>query len=266
LGEIAAVAAAASWDERRVAGSARGFARLRRPGPRLDARRALLPRTGSGCRRCRSALPADQPGGPGDHRHFDYLSPNSLLLNGQQDTLDRFADLMHEWLPQRLHLRKNEHRWPPLHSPLMWQRNIPNRAAVLMQTTPFELRPPVPPVLSLVTGAFSYNDVNARQLLADWVDHPQRLWDAVYETLAQGSSCGACRAGAEFGAGDFQPAGRECRELLAERSLSESVGGPFRGRCGALVGEAAAACSAVLRAPLVQQVMLEDWLLEQELE
>ncbi len=54
-----------------------------------------------------------------------YLSPNSLLLSGQGQTMDRFADLMSEWLPQRLYLRKNDYRWPPLHTPIMWQRRFP---------------------------------------------------------------------------------------------------------------------------------------------
>ena len=125
-------------------------------------------------------------GGQGTIGISAYLSPNSLLLNGQGTTIDHFQDLMSEWLPQRLHLRKNDYRWPPLHTPIMWQRAIPNRAAVMMQTLPGPLRSPLPPVLSMVTGKASYTDLNARDLLAQWIDHPQRLWDVVYETLAQG--------------------------------------------------------------------------------
>ena len=52
------------------------------------------------------------------------------------DTLDRFAELARGLTKERLHLRKNEHRWPPLHTPIMWERNIPNRAARLMHTLP----------------------------------------------------------------------------------------------------------------------------------
>ena len=115
-----------------------------------------------------------------------YLSPNSLLLNGQGNTIDRFADLMSEWLPQRLHLRKNDYHWPPLHTPIMWQRAIPNRCAVMMHTVPGAMHSPTPPVLSMVTGKASYNELNCRDLMAQWIDHPQRLWDVVYETLSQG--------------------------------------------------------------------------------
>ena len=44
----------------------------------------------------------------------------------------------------------------------------------------------MPPVFSLVTGKVNYNEYNVREILIEWIDHPQRLWDAVYETLASG--------------------------------------------------------------------------------
>ncbi|MEO8498406.1 MAG: ACP S-malonyltransferase, partial [Planctomycetota bacterium] len=110
------------------------------------------------------------------------LSPNSILLMGQGDTLDRFQIAMRQF-PDRLTLRKNDAKFPPLHTPIVWQRNVCDRAAVLMQTLPGGLCAPVPKVLSLVTGKCSYTDVNARQILQDWTDHPQLLWDAVYEIL-----------------------------------------------------------------------------------
>ncbi len=43
-----------------------------------------------------------------------------------------------------------------------------------------------PRIFSLVTGDYGYTATNARELLYRWIDHPQRLWDAVYETLASG--------------------------------------------------------------------------------
>jgi len=71
-----------------------------------------------------------------------YLSPNSLILMGQNGTLGSFEALMHDVFPQQVYLRRNQHRWPPLHTSIMWQRNIPNRSALLMQTTPGGLRAP----------------------------------------------------------------------------------------------------------------------------
>src|SRR5688572_20719180 len=43
-----------------------------------------------------------------------YLSPNALLLLGQEDTLDQFKAAMRDVLPAQTHLRKNPRRWPPL--------------------------------------------------------------------------------------------------------------------------------------------------------
>jgi [acyl-carrier-protein] S-malonyltransferase len=192
-----------------------------------------------------------------------YLSPNSLLLHGQGNTIDRFAELMPEWLPQRLHLRKNENLWPPLHTPIVWQRNIPNRASVLMHTIGGGMKAPVPPILSMVTGKLSYDDVNFRQLMAEWIDHPQRLWDAIYETLAQGIEV-VVHVGPEpnLGPATFTRLAENVRGLLSDRSIaglrmraiSQAVRRPWLAR---LLPHR----SALLRAPLVEQIVLEDWLL-----
>ena len=53
-----------------------------------------------------------------------YLAPNSLLLIGQGETLDRFIALIPGQFPERLYLRKNHHRWPPMHTPIVWHRSI----------------------------------------------------------------------------------------------------------------------------------------------
>ncbi len=113
------------------------------------------------------------------------LTPNTYLLLGQNDTIARFKAQMHEFLPDPAHIKINPERWPPLHTPIVRQKHIPDRAAVMMATMRGGLQPPCPPVLSLVTGERSYDDYHARDILRDWVDHPQRLWDAVYETLVE---------------------------------------------------------------------------------
>src|SRR5262249_61886730 len=46
------------------------------------------------------------------------LSPNCMLLLGQRDTVDRFQARIKERLPGAVSLRKNPHRWPPLHTPI----------------------------------------------------------------------------------------------------------------------------------------------------
>jgi [acyl-carrier-protein] S-malonyltransferase len=195
-----------------------------------------------------------------------FLAPNSMLLMGQGDTIDRFGDLMPEWLPQKLYLRKNDSRWPPLHTPIMWQRNIPNRAAVMMHTLPCSSSGPKPAVLSLVTGKLSYNDFNARDLVAKWVDHPQRLWDAVNETLTMGIET-IVHVGPEpnlVPATFKRVADNVTTQLAAKswegvglRAVSRAVRRPW-------LAKILPTRSSLLRAPFVQQINVEDWLLEQE--
>ena len=195
-----------------------------------------------------------------------YLAPNSLLIMGQGDTIDHFADLMCEWLPQKLYLRKNDSRWPPMHTPIVWQRNIPNRSAVMMQTLPGGFQAPTPAVLSLVTGKLSYNDFNARDLLNRWIDHPQRLWDAVSEMLAMGIDT-VVHVGPEpnlVPATIKRLADNVATQLAAKswegvglRAVSRAVRRPWLAKILPIR-------SSLLRAPFVRQVNLEDWLLEQE--
>lgn len=188
------------------------------------------------------------------------LSPNSILLMGQGDTLDRFKTAVRK-LPGRISLRKNDHQFPPLHTPIVWQRNICDRAAVLMQTLPGGLNKPEPTVLSLVTGTCSYTDVNARQILQDWTDHPQLLWDAVYEVLRSGVDT-VVHVGPEP---NIMPATFtrlkenvevETKGKIGMRALTAVVDHPWIKR---LLPER----TALLRAPSIHQLILEDWLLEQ---
>jgi len=192
------------------------------------------------------------------------LSPNTVLLLGQASTIDRFSELMSDLLPERVYLRKNHDAWPPLHTPLVWQRNIPNRAGVLLQTLPGGLKKPDVPIFSLVTGKRSYNDFNARELLTRWVDHPQRLWDAVYETLASGIEV-VIHVGPDpnlipatfHRLTDNVKAQLACKSLgsFGRRAISHVVRRPWLS--GLLPSR-----SALLRAPHVTHIILEDWLLE----
>lgn len=188
------------------------------------------------------------------------LSPNSVLLIGQGDILDRFKVQIDEVAEDRIFLRKNEHSWPPLHTPIVWQKHIPNRAALLMATMSGGLTAPTPPVLSLVTGKASYNDYNARDLLYRWTDHTQLLWDAVYETLAQGVET-IIHVGPEP---NIIPATFhrlqenvevQMKASLGLRAVSGMVGRPW-------LKSLLPARTALLRAPLVHHVILEDWLLD----
>jgi [acyl-carrier-protein] S-malonyltransferase len=192
-----------------------------------------------------------------------YLAPNSILILGQGTTLARFIERAEKVVPDRVYLRRNDQKWPPLHTPIIWERNVPNRAARLMHTLPFAFTTPHPNVLSLVTGDYGYTPNMAREILHRWVDHPQRLWDAVYATLASGADF-VLHVGP---APNIIPATfsrlhdnvvAQLATSLRMRALSAAARRPWLGR---LLPERA----ALLRAPYLQQVNLEDWLLAQSI-
>ncbi len=201
--------------------------------------------------------------GKGEIGISSFLAPNTVLLLGQNGTVDRFSQLMHDVFPARVYLRKNSDQWPPVHTSLVWQKNIPNRVGVLAHTLKGGFTKPLPPVLSLVTGKMSYNDYNAREILVRWVDHPQRLWDAVYETLASGietvihvgpdpnlvpATFNRLRDNVQA-----QLTGNSLNKL-GLRAMARAVRRPW---LTALLPSR----TALLRAPSVQHIILEDWLL-----
>jgi [acyl-carrier-protein] S-malonyltransferase len=190
-----------------------------------------------------------------------YLSPNSVLLMGQGDTLPRFRERAKGEVDHDAHLRLHHGDWPPLHTPILWERNIPNRAAQMMHALPGGFTAPLPPVFSLVTGKLSYNDYNAREIIHRWIDHPQRLWDAVYATLDRGIE-------------RLVHVGPDPNIIPSTfKRLADNVDAQTRGRLGVRTLKAIVPHpwlkrilpnqAALLRAPLIEQVVLEDWLLEQ---
>ncbi|MFT3882137.1 MAG: hypothetical protein QM703_21095 [Gemmatales bacterium] len=192
-----------------------------------------------------------------------YLSPNSLLLLAQNDTLNRFKEQMKEKLNDKVHLRANPHRWPPLHTPIVWQRNIPNRSAVIFQNSPGGLVKPSVPLISSVTGKLSFTENNSRYLMQQWVDHPMKLWDMVYQTLASGVE-------------NVVHVGPDPNLIPATfKRISDNVAGQSNERTWSGLGLRAmrpiirrpwltrlmAQSTALLRAPFVSHIILEDWLL-----
>lgn len=189
-----------------------------------------------------------------------YLSPNSLLLFGQGDALDRFVKLAEAELPMRFYLRRNQHRWPPLHTPIVSQRNVPDRAATIMHQLKMRLQPPHPPVLSLVTGDFSYTDTNARKLLHEWVDHPQLLWNVVERTLSEGITT-VVHVGPDPNIlpATFHRLGENVQQQLRQNMGLRALSAAARRRwLASLLPQRA----SLLRAPYIQHIILEDWLLE----
>ena len=187
LGESAALMAAGVLRDGRPAARAAGPGRrLRRPGRRRHHGCVLLRGPVLDLDTVQRMCLEISQQGKGTIAVSTYLSPNSLLLLGQNNALGRFETMMHEVFPERVYLRRNPHRWPPLHTSITWQRAIPNRAAVLLQTTSGGFKAPSLPIVSMVTGDASYDEFNSREILHRWVDHPQRLWDVIYKMLANG--------------------------------------------------------------------------------
>lgn len=195
------------------------------------------------------------------------LAPNTVLLMGQYDTVTRFGTLMHDVMPKRVYLRKNTDKWPPVHTPLVWQRNIPNRVGMLLHTLPGGFTKPHPPVFSLVTGKFSYNDFNSREILLKWIDHPQRLWDAVYETLSSGMETVIhVGPGPNLVPATFKRLHDNVQAQLTGNSLNKlGLRAMARAVRRPWLTAVLPSRTALLRAPVVEHIILEDWLLAQQL-
>ncbi len=115
-----------------------------------------------------------------------YLAPNSMLVIGQGAAYERFAQRRSELSTERVHLRRNDHRWPPLHTPIVWQKHITDRSKLMMQSMNVTYKMPRPNIFSLVTGTMGYSGHNVRDLVARWIDHPQHLWNAIDYTVSSG--------------------------------------------------------------------------------
>ncbi|WDI42010.1 hypothetical protein [Bremerella sp. P1] len=188
------------------------------------------------------------------------LSPNSLIVIGEHETTTRLHKRLQEMIADRVHVKKNPHKWPPMHTPIVWREHINSRASLLMSQMKSGFTAPKPPVLSLVTGECSYNDSNVRELICQWVDKPQHLWQAVYHTLSSGTES-LIHLGPEP---NIVPAtysrlaenvAAQVKASISTRALSTLV---YRPWLNALIGERA----YLLRAPTIKQTNLEDWLID----
>lgn len=195
-----------------------------------------------------------------------HLAPNACLVLGQGSTLSRFIEALPDFFPERVMVRRNQHKWPPLHTPLVWQRSVPNRTGVMLSELKGGFQPPSPPVISCVTGKANYNDYNSRDLLNRWVDHPQLLWDALYELIASGVEL-VIHLGpdpnlipatferlttditGQLGSGFLTRLGRRMMTQMARRPWLTKV---------------LSQRAALLRVPFIEHIVLEDWLLAQE--
>lgn len=189
-----------------------------------------------------------------------HLGPNSVLIMGSGKTIDMLRGRLKEVAPKGVHLRCNEHRWPPLHTPIVWEKDFTTRAARMLHTLPGGFTSPRPQVLSLVTGKLSYDDYNARSHMIRWVDHTQRLWDAVYEVLSSGIKSvihvgpapNIIPSTFDRLASNVESQTKDSRSMQA---LSAAIDRPW-------LKNLLPRRAALLRAPKIQHIVLEDWLVD----
>jgi [acyl-carrier-protein] S-malonyltransferase len=195
-----------------------------------------------------------------------FLSPYQVILLGQADTLDLLEAEMPEYLPAGASLRRRPNQWPPIHTPLVWERSVPNRAAVALYRTGGGNQRPKPEIVSCTTGRANYDEWNSREILTDWTDHPQRLWDAIEYTLASGAEL-VIHVGPEpkLIPTAFERLSGKVMKDLKHRHL-DSLGRhvlPSISRNHWLARRLPQK-AVVVRAPFVNHLILEDWLLAQD--
>ena len=187
------------------------------------------------------------------------LSPNTVLLMGQQDTIDRFKHKVREADNSKILIRKNDQLWPPLHTPIMWQKNIPCRTAELMHriTVNEEFHPRI---FSLVTGQADYDALTAREILHRWTYLPQRLWDAVCYTLASDVDT-VIHVGPDpnIVPATFQRLSDNVLAQIQQDMRMKAISGMIHRRW---ISRMLPKRATLLRAPAIRHIVLEDWLLE----
>lgn len=191
-----------------------------------------------------------------------YLAPNSMLVIGQQDTVLRLKSRTDEITSERTSVRLNEDQWPPLHTPIVWQKNITNRSQVLMHTIQGGRTAPTTPLFSLATGDFSYNEDTTQDVIADWIDRPQLLWEAVDTTLSRGVET-VIHVGPQPNIipATFERLATNVALLTKDRFRMQTLSRIVQyGWLSAILPKR----TNLLRAPMIVQINLEDWLLQQD--
>jgi len=121
-------------------------------------------------------------------------------------------------------------------------------------------------VVSCTTGRANYDEWNSREILTEWTDHPQRLWDAIEHTLASGAEL-VIHVGPEpkLIPAAFERLSGKVMKQLKSRHL-DSLGRrvlPSISR-NHWLARRLPHNAVVIRAPFVNHLILEDWLLDQE--
>ena len=194
-----------------------------------------------------------------------YLSPNTALILAEGDCLDRLDKAIPDHFPGRVMLRRNPNRWPPLHSPIVWRKNIPNRTATAMYAIKGGTAPPRPSIVSCVTGKEDVDSDNSRDLMIRWTDSPQRLWDAIDTTLnAQVDSIIHVGPAPNLIPATFSRLSNNVQKHVQNRMLQRIGHGVVTTmNRHAWLAQVLPAKASLLRIPFIEHIILEDWLLAQ---
>ena len=193
------------------------------------------------------------------------LSPNTVLVLAQYDTLTTLAAALKENFPREVHLKRDPNRWPPIHTAIVRQRNVSDRAGVILETVPGGLTKPSIPLVSCVTGSVSYNSFNSRETLYNWIDQPQQLWKVI-EHLLNSEVDMLIHMGPDPNIipATFKRLSMNVMAQLNKKNLAgfglRAVSSIVRGR--PWLAQYLTKNASLLRAPLFEHVILEDWLLE----
>jgi [acyl-carrier-protein] S-malonyltransferase len=124
---------------------------------------------------------------------------------------------------------------------------------------------PRPTVLSCVSGGACYDELNSRDILIRWVDHPQRLWDVIYETLGAGVDLIVHVGPApNLVPATFERLSNNVLKQMGNRYVQALGRGVVsRWNQHSWLGRLLPSKIALLRAPFIAHIILEDWLLAQ---
>ncbi len=193
-----------------------------------------------------------------------YLAPNTVLVLGQGHSLELLKGAIKDQYGREVLFKENPHKWPPIHTPIVKQRQVPDRASVMIESIPGGNQVPSIPIQSCVTGAASYNDFNSREILCDWIHRPQRLWD-VLENVLHADVETLIHVGPEPNLipSTMTRIAANVEEQMKKSTLNklglQAVTSITRARPWLAHYIHKQAC--LLRAPLIENIVLEDWLL-----
>ncbi|MDF1811318.1 MAG: hypothetical protein P1V20_03865 [Verrucomicrobiales bacterium] len=189
-----------------------------------------------------------------------HISPNSMLVMGTGNTISVLKERIKAEFSKDTKLRCNDYHWPPLHTPIVWEKDLNSRTGRMLHTIPGAFTKPSPNILSLLTGEMSYDDFNTREHMTRWVDHPQKLWDVVCAVLHSDVQA-VIHAGPTpniFPATFDRLTKNIETQISANRgvkALSTVIERPWLKK---LLPKDA----GLLRAPKLRHIILEDWLIE----